>query len=176
MPMTCASVTSSPVRNASLTEPNRVEPMPMITASTMSLMPEVMTFPSTRSARNVVLFQSANGTSTNPASVVSLNSRMVMKSCTASTKKATMITAQATNMIAIVMKLWKKLTGPTMSLISSSRGWPASRPTLAMKPGRRSSAAVMVPPPAVRPSSAKLSKTMLARIEKLPMMNAKKPT
>ena len=79
--------------------------MPIITASTMSLMPEVMTLPRTRSARNVVLFQSAKGTSTNPARVVSLNSRIVMKSCTASTKNATMMIAQATNMTAIMMKL-----------------------------------------------------------------------
>ena len=105
VPMTCASVTSSPVRNASVTDEKSVEPMPIITASTMSLMPEVMTLPRTRSARNVVLFQSAKGTSTNPARVVSLNSRIVMKSCTASTKNATMMIAQATNMTAIMMKL-----------------------------------------------------------------------
>ena len=54
--------------------------MPMMTASTNTLMPADTTFPKTFSARNDVLFQSANGTSTNPASVVSLNSISVIKS------------------------------------------------------------------------------------------------
>ena len=59
-----------------------------MTASTITLMPDEMTLPSTRSARKRVRFHSANGTSTNPASVVSLNSRMVMNSWTARMKKA----------------------------------------------------------------------------------------
>ena len=45
-----------------------------MTASTITLMPEETTLPSTRSARKLVRFQSAKGTSTKPASVVSLNS------------------------------------------------------------------------------------------------------
>ena len=65
-----------------------VVPIPTMTASTITLMPDEMTLPRTRSARNAVLPQSAKGTSTKPASVVSLNSRMVMKSCTARMKKA----------------------------------------------------------------------------------------
>ena len=66
---------------------NSPEPMPTMTASTSTLTPDDTTLPSTFSARKLVLFQSANGTSTKPASVVSLNSINVMKSCTASTKK-----------------------------------------------------------------------------------------
>ncbi len=54
--------------------------MPTITASTKTLMPDETTLPSTFSARNEVLFQSANGIKTKPASVVSLNSINVMKS------------------------------------------------------------------------------------------------
>ena len=51
-----------------------------MTASTSTLMPDDTTLPSTFSARNAVLFHSANGTSTKPASVVNLNSISVMKS------------------------------------------------------------------------------------------------
>src|SRR3546814_2193563 len=64
--------------------------MPTITASTITLIPDETTLPSTRSARNEVRFHSANGTSTKPASEVSLNSRMVMKSWIARMKKAAM--------------------------------------------------------------------------------------
>ena len=67
--------------------PKRLVPMPTMTASTRILMPEETTLPSTRSARKAVLFQSAKGTSTKPASVVSLNSISVTKSCTARMKK-----------------------------------------------------------------------------------------
>ncbi|KAG1070067.1 hypothetical protein G6F40_017601 [Rhizopus arrhizus] len=49
---------------------NRPEPMPTMTASTSTLMPEDTTLPSPFSARNAVLFHSANGTSTKPASVL----------------------------------------------------------------------------------------------------------
>src|SRR3546814_8415988 len=62
--------------------------MPIMTASTMTLMPDDTTLPSTRSARKLVLFHSANGTSTKPANAVSLNSRIVMKSWMARMKKA----------------------------------------------------------------------------------------
>src|SRR3546814_7752510 len=71
--------------------------MPTMTASTKTLMPEDTTLPSTFSARNEVLFQSANGTSTKPASVVSLNSISVMKSWIASTKKHRMTVSHARN-------------------------------------------------------------------------------
>ena len=43
-------------------------------------MPEETTFPSTLSARNAVRPKSPNGTRTNPASVVSLNSIKLTKS------------------------------------------------------------------------------------------------
>src|SRR2546427_7553576 len=71
--------------------------MPTMTASTSTLMPDDTTLPSTFSARNAVLFHSANGTSTKPASVVSLNSISVMKSWIASTKKHRMTINHARN-------------------------------------------------------------------------------
>jgi len=51
--------------------------MPTITASTMTLTPEAMTAPSTRSARKAVRPKSPNGTRTKPARVVSLNELLV---------------------------------------------------------------------------------------------------
>ena len=86
-----------------------------MTASTITLMPELMTLPSTRSARNEVRFHRANGTSTNPARLVSLNSRIVTNICTARMKKATMTITQATISTAISTKLVKKAIGPTSS-------------------------------------------------------------
>ena len=80
-----------------LNSANSPEPIPTMTASTSTLMPEDTTLPSTFSAINAVLFQRANGTSTKPASVVSLNSIRVTKSCTASTKKLTITTSHARN-------------------------------------------------------------------------------
>ena len=60
-------------------------------------------------------FQSANGTSTKPARLVSLNSRIVTNSCTARMKKATITITQAIISTAISTKLVKKATGPTSS-------------------------------------------------------------
>ena len=59
---------------------NSVEPMPMMTASTKTLMPDETTLPSTRSAMKAVLPNRPNGMRTKPASVVSLNSIRVTKS------------------------------------------------------------------------------------------------
>ena len=91
--------------------------MPTMTASTRILMPDEMTWPSTRSARKAVLFQSANGTSTKPANVVSLNSSNVTKSCTANTKKLMMTTSQARNRTAIVSIFEKTEVKPDSSPI-----------------------------------------------------------
>ena len=57
---------------------NMVEPMPITIAITSTLMPDETTLPSTRSAMKAVLPNSPNGMSTNPHSVVSLNSINVM--------------------------------------------------------------------------------------------------
>src|SRR3546814_14914249 len=89
--------------------PNSVVPMPMMTASTMTLMPDEMTLPSTRSARNAVLFHSANGTRTKPASVVSLNSMLVMKSCTARKKNASPTTTTAKPSTSVVTALTQEV-------------------------------------------------------------------
>ena len=104
------------------------EPMPTITASTMSLIPEATTLPSTRSARKLVRFHSANGTRTNPASAVSLNSITVTNSWTASTKNESTTTSQAIMSTAIARKFSKKPTNPIISATSSSIGLAASNP------------------------------------------------
>ncbi len=55
----------------------KFEPIPTMTERTITLMPDETTLPSTRSARKLVRFQSANGTRMKPASEVSLNSMIV---------------------------------------------------------------------------------------------------
>ena len=86
---------------------NSVEPMPMMTASTRTLIPDEMTLPSTRSAMKAVLPKRPNGISTKPASVVSLNSISVTKSWMARMKKASSTSAQANIRQAIWMKFSK---------------------------------------------------------------------
>jgi hypothetical protein len=67
--------------------PKIVEPMPTITASARILTPLETTLPSTFSARKAVRPKRAKGTSTKPASVVSLNSIRLTKSWIAMMKK-----------------------------------------------------------------------------------------
>ena len=107
---------------------NSVEPMPMITARTNTLMPEETTLPSTRSAMNAVFPKSPKGIRTKPASVVSLNSINVTKSWMARMKKARMTSAQAKSRHAIWMKFSKKLIHPIRSEMDSSSGRAASSP------------------------------------------------
>ena len=133
-------------------------------------MPEDTTLPSTFSAKNAVLFHSANGTSTKPASVVSLNSISVMKSWIASTKNVTITTSQARNRTTMGVMFTNTSGKPAMSLICSRIGAPASTPTLASRPGCRNSACVMVDPEAINPKPANERNTMLASQLKLPMM------
>ena len=83
--------------------------MPTMTASTRTLIPDDTTLPSTRSAMKAVLPNRPNGISTKPHSTVSLNSMSVMKSCTASTKKASRTITQANSRTTIWMKFSKKL-------------------------------------------------------------------
>ena len=155
---------------------NSPVPMPTMTASTSTLMPDDTTLPNTRSARNAVLFHSANGTSTKPASVVSLNSISVTKSCTANTKKLTITTSQARNSTVMTSRCANTSGKPVMSLICAMMGRAASTPTLASSPGRRNCACVSVEPDATSPSPAKERNRMPARLLKLPMMKAKAPT
>src|SRR3954453_2357071 len=98
-----------------MNSPKKVEPIPVTTARTITLTPVEITLPSTRSARNEVRFQRAKGTRTKPAKLVSLNSRMVMKSCTERMKKATMTTSQEISSTMMVRKLSKKLVNPNIS-------------------------------------------------------------
>ncbi|EVT88820.1 hypothetical protein Z046_26630 [Pseudomonas aeruginosa VRFPA09] len=144
-------------------------PMPTMTASTSTLTPEATTLPSTFSARNAVLFQSANGTSTKPASVVSLNSIRVMKSCTASTKKQTMTISQARNRMTMMSRLANTAGNPVSSPICSMIGAPASMPVFASRPGCKK-VSIVSEPVAVSPSPAKERKTMPASQLKLLMM------
>src|SRR3546814_8836560 len=83
-----------------------------MTASTSTLMPDATTLPSTFSARKAVLLNRAKGNSTKPASVTSLNSIRVTKSCTDRMKKAMRMITQATSSTAIWMKLAKKMRNP----------------------------------------------------------------
>jgi len=112
----------------------------------------------------------------NPASVVSLNSMMVTKSCIARKKNAKSVMIQASSKTTIVTKFVKNLTGPKSSPTSLSSGCAASYPVLAIKPGRRRSLAVIVEFVAFSPSWPKLSKMIVARLEKLLMISAKTPT
>ncbi|VVE76292.1 hypothetical protein PCA31118_05178 [Pandoraea captiosa] len=149
---------------------NRPEPMPTITASTSTLIPDDTTLPKTFSARNAVLFHSANGTSTKPASVVSLNSISVMKSWIASTKKHSRTISQARNITTMGVMFTNTSGKPAMSPICLRIGAPASMPTLASLPGCRKFSMLRVEPLAVRPRPANERNTMPASQLKLPMM------
>ena len=155
--------------------PNSDEPMPTTIASTISLMPEEMTLPSTRSARKAVWPNSANGTSTKPASTVSLNSMMAMKSWTLSTKKASSTISHASSSTTMVTKLEKKVVMPISSPAFSISGREAENPVEATNPGRIRSAAVSDAPDAFSPSPVKDWNTMSARPLKLLSSRAKKP-
>lgn len=144
--------------------------MPTITASTSTLTPEDTTLPSTFSARNAVLFHKANGTSTKPASVVSLNSISVMKSWIASTKKHRTTTSQARNITVMASRFTNTSGKPAISPTCSRIGAPASMPVFASRPGCKKFSIVMAEPVAVRPSPAKERNTMPASQLKLLMM------
>lgn len=88
---------------------NSVEPMPMMTARTSTLIPDDTTLPKTFSAMNAVLPKSPKGMRTNPASVVNLNSIKVTNSWILKMKKASSTSAQANSRHAIWMKFSKKL-------------------------------------------------------------------
>ena len=117
----CSKVTASGA-NVDVMVEKIVEPMPTMIARTMSLIPDAITLPRTRSARKDVLFQSAKGMSTNPANVVSLNSMIVMKSWIARKKKASSVMTQERKRTAIITKFLKKAMGPVSLEISSSKG------------------------------------------------------
>ena len=157
-PSTCdmaAARSGSLPCNAEANSEKSVEPMPTMTASTITLMPEEITLPSTRSARNADRFQSANGTSTKPASVVSLNSRTVMKSWMERMKKAMMTRNQAISSTKMVSTLPKNSGKPSNWLACSSSGHAPSKPAAAMRPGRKRSSAERLPADALMPSPAK---------------------
>jgi hypothetical protein len=134
--------------------PNRVAPMPTTTASTISLMPAEITLASTRSARNAVCPKSANGTSTNPANTVSLNSMMVMKSWTLSTKNAKSRINHASISTTMVTKFVKNDVMPMSSPAFSNSGREAVNSVEATDPGRIRSAAVSDAPDAFSPNPA----------------------
>ena len=90
----------------------KFEPMPTMTASTITLMPERDDVAEHALGEEAGPVPSANGTSTKPARLVSLNSRMVTNICTARMKKATMTITQAISSTMIVRKLVKKPIEP----------------------------------------------------------------
>ena len=147
-----------------------------MTASTITLMPDDTTLPRTRSARKLVLFQRAKGTSTKPARAVSLNSTMVTNSWMARTKKARTTNSQQISSTMMVRKFPKNSGNPIRSATLAISGWAAVKPVPAMLPGCSSLSADMPPPLAVMPIPAKLLYMMSARCEKLPRMKAKAPT
>ena len=149
---------------------NTPEPMPTMTASTKTLTPDDTTLPSTFSAKKLVLFQSAKGTSTKPASVVSLNSINVMNSWIASTKKLKTTISQARNITVMASRLTNTSGKPAISPTCSRIGAPASMPVFASRPGCKKFSIVMAEPVAVMPSPAKERNTMPASQLKLPMM------
>ena len=96
--------------------------MPTMTASTITLTPEATILPSTFSARKAVLLKRANGMRMKPASVVSLNSMSVTKSCTARMKKAISTRIHETISTAICTKFAKKLVKPIIWFAASRSG------------------------------------------------------
>ena len=128
----------------------------------MTFTPDAITLPSTRSARNVVRLQSANGTSTKPASAISLNSTRVTNICTASTKNAATTPSQASSRIAISTAFTTISGNPISVWMSSRMGWAAATPVLATKPGRSRSSGRMGAADAVSPRSTNDEKMMSA--------------
>ena len=118
--------------------PKIVEPMPTITASTRIFTPDETTLPSTFSARKAVRPNRPNGTSTKPASVVSLNSIRLTKSWIAMMKKLMTTIIQATSRMMICTRFAKTLVKPIIPEIEVRMGLPASMPTWASLPGCRS--------------------------------------
>ena len=104
--------------------PKMVEPMPTITASARILTPLETTLPSTFSARKAVRPKRPKGTSTKPASVVSLNSIRLTKSWIAMMKKLITTISQAIMRMAIWTKLSKKLVKPINPEIEVRIGLP----------------------------------------------------
>ena len=149
---------------------NSVSPMPMMTESTITLMPEDTTLPRTRSARNEVLFHRAKGISVKPANVVSLNSRMVMKSCTARRKKLMMTMNQASTRTMMMTRCVKTLVKPIKDPACCKSGQAAVKPVPANLPGRCKSAAVSPVAVAFSPSVVNELKMIVERLWKFSMM------
>src|SRR6516162_534363 len=98
--------------------------------------------------------KSVNGTSTNPARTVSLNSTMVMKSWTLRMKNASSTISHASISTTIVTKFVKNDVMPISSPAFSNSGWEAVNPVEATNPGRMRSAAVSDAPDAFNPNPA----------------------
>src|SRR6202012_2302102 len=113
---------------------------------------------------------SANGTRMKPANVVSLNSKMVMKSWTASTKNDSTTMNHAPTRTRIVTKCVKTVVKPSSLPACCTSGYAAVKPVPASLPGRSKSAADMPPPDAVKPSCEKELKISVASVWKLLMM------
>ena len=113
----------------------RVDPMPMMTASTRTLMPDDTTLPSTRSAMKAVLPNSPKGISTKPASVVSeLDQRYeeLHGQDEEGEKHQSPCEQQAGDLDEVL-----EGDPPIRSEMDSSNGRAASRPVCATLPGRK---------------------------------------
>ena len=143
--------------------------MPTMTASTKTLMPDDTTLPSTFSARNEVLFQSANGIKTKPASVVSELDQRDEK-LYRQHEEAEDHHQPGNEQHHDGVEVHEHLGKPAMSPICSKIGAPASMPVFASRPGCKKFSIVMAEPVAVIPSPAKERNTMLASQLKLLMM------
>src|SRR3990167_3726860 len=126
---------------------NKVVPMPVMTASTSTLMPVETTWPSTFSAMKAVLLKKAKGSRTKPASVTSLNSISVMKTCTAMMKKASTTITQASSSTRISARLENTAQRLENWPAASSSGLAASSPFAAIVPGFMNSSLVLAPAP-----------------------------
>ena len=76
----------------------------------------------------------------------------------------------------MLCRLLKTSGNPLIRLMCSSKGFPASIPMDASRPGCRNSPWLSAKPEASRPSPANERKTISASALKLPMMKAKAPT
>ena len=150
--------------------------MPTITASTITLMPEETTLPSTRSARKLVRFHKAKGTRMKPARARQLELDDRDEQLHREDEEGEDDEQPGEQQHRDRQEILEEGDEPDelADLVEQRpRRIEAGRGD---EPGFRSSSALIAPPPAVIPSPAKDLKMMSASVVKLPMMKAKAPT
>jgi hypothetical protein len=146
------------------------EPMPTITASTSTLMPEDTTLPSTFSARNAVLFQSANGHQHEARERGQLELDQRDEELHRQHEEADDHHQPGEEHHHDGVDVHEHLGEARHVADLLQIGAPASMPTFASRPGCKKFSIVMAEPVAVRPKPANERNTMLASQLKLPMM------